>query len=271
MPVTVDFSEFGDDHTDAIQQTLNSAGGNQVIVPPGDWLIDAVRGIQLPGRCNLVINGNLHAIPNDSDWSHILLADGVGNVQITVNGQIVGERMDHQSTNGTGHGMGVMLNNASNVLLNGSGIITQCWGDGIYIWGCTGVVINGINSLGNRRNNMSVISVNGLNVSSAAFNDANGAAPEAGIDLEPDDNTQYIKNVDIGNCQFVNNAGCGVQFGFGGAPQSNFSNVKVHDNVYKGNKPIGGVNTPLANLLYATCRWLPGYDWWGFPTSYTIP
>jgi Right handed beta helix region len=255
------------DNTDELQHLIDAATG-PVTISQGAWQIDATRGLLLRSGTHLIVNGDLSAIPTDQDWSHILLMEGVENVTIELNGQILGDRNTHLSTTGTGHGMGVMVSNSKHIHLHGRGVIRDCWGDGIYVIGSQYVTIADVISENNRRNAMSIISVDCLAAFNSAFNYSGGTDPQCGIDLEPDNPTEFIRNVEISHCQFVNNSGAGILFGFGGAPQENFTNIHIHDNVYKGNKPIGGLDGVVSKLLYATCRWIPGYDWWGVQTEY---
>ena len=263
------------DNTGDLQYWLDNS--QNVVVPPGDYYINALTGLKVKSGTNLTINGNLRALPTDQDWSRILLLEGVENVNIILNGKIVGERASHIGLDGTGHGMGLMISNSQHIAVSGPGSIQACWGDGIYVIGASDVRISGISSIGNRRQGMSVISVDGMAVNNATFGYTQGTSPSAGIDLEPDYASEFIKNVDISHCYFVGNAGAGVLFGFGGAPQSNFVNVHVHDNVYKDCKPISGFDPWYAKLGYATLRWWPGipgviesYDFWGYPESVSL-
>jgi hypothetical protein len=256
------------DDTDALQHAIEVAGPVATIIP-GTWYVDATRGLNVPSGKTLNVYGYLQALPNGEPHSSIINVNGATGVTINVAGQIIGDRDIHIGTAGE-WGMGISLINSSDVTITGPGIIWKCWGDGIYVIGCSNVKVSGINSLNNRRNDMSVISVDGLSVTQSAFNNAKGTAPQCGIDLEPDNANEFIKNVDISGCQFVGNSGAGVMFGFGGAPQSNFQGVRVHDNLFKDNKPIGGLNSWYANLMYALFRNAPGYDWWGFPREITL-
>ena len=261
------------DNTDQLQRLIDTSP-NPVTIPGGDWLIDATRGLLL--RSGLVLNviGNLRAEPNANNWSYILRGENVHNVEINLAGQLVGERASHQGTTGE-HGMGLCLANCSNVALSGSGSISECWGDAFYIIGCKNITGTGVTLFNNRRNDCSIISVDGLKFRNMEFDSANGTAPMAGIDLEPDTKDEFINNVDIDYCSFANNAGASILFGFGGAPKSNFTNINIGThNVYKG-KPIAGVfkstaQEMAANATYATCRWVPGYNWWFFPRSITV-
>ena len=254
------------DNTDLIQKAIDtSAPGELVIIPQGVFKVDAVKGLQLKSGTNLRIDGTLQALPNDQPHSSVLVANGVHDIPITLNGQIIGERETHIGNTGE-WGMGITISNSSNVSVWGTGTISKCWGDGIYIWEGHNIGVYLVTLDSNRRNNMSVISVDGLTVQNITSQNAGGTDPQSGLDLEPDYPTEFIKNVDISKNKFINNKGCGVMFGFGGAPRSNFSNVNVHDNTFSGGKPIGGVNTWYMNLLYAI---FPN-QYWMFPTSYKL-
>lgn len=257
------------DNTSQLQQLINAGG--TVTLPVGTWNINAEVGLGLVSNLilNIPVGCVLQTIPNANTWSRVILGSSVQNVQINFNGQIVGDKTTHLNQDGQ-WGMGIELENCSNVAILGTGVISNCWGDGLYLIGCQNIKAIDVIFDSNRRNDCSVISIDGLVFQGCAFNSSGGTAPEAGIDLEPDLPTEFIKNVSISGCQFVNNAGCGILFGFGGAPQSNFTNISINGNTFKGNKPISGIVPWYANLIYACCRWVPGYNWWGFYTSITL-
>jgi parallel beta helix pectate lyase-like protein len=260
------------DSTSAIQDIINGAEvDDSVYVPKGTFNVDAVKGLQLRTGINFVVGvgGVLKAIPNAAHFSSVLVAQGVHDVSLTINGSIIGDLNTHLVPTGE-WGMGISVLSSQKVGIGGFGRVTQCWGDGIYLQDAKDVIVREITSDRNRRNGMSVISVDGLKVFKCIFSNTQGTDPQAGLDMEPDDSTQFIKNVEVAYCQFIDNAGAGVLFGFGGAPRANLQNVNVHDNVYRGCKPISGVDPPLARLLYAACRWVPAYDWWGYPRDYSI-
>lgn len=259
------------DNTAQLQQLIDSANGQPVTIGPGTYYIDIDVGLQLRNNLILNIQGTLHANPSANTWSKVLMGSGVQNVQVNFaqGSEIVGDKTTHLNQNGQ-WGMGILLENCTNVSLSGPGVVYNCWGDGLYLIGCKDIKVTDVIFESNRRNDCSVIAIDGLTIQGCAFNSAAGTAPEAGIDLEPDTPDEFIKNVSISGCQFVDNNGCGILFGFGGAPQSNFSGISINGNTFKGNKPISGIVPWYANLLYACCRWIPGYSWWGFYTSITL-
>lgn len=262
----------GADSTDAIQDIINGARiGETVYVPKGTFNIDATKSLNLRTGIGLVVSvgATLQAIPNNHSFSSVVTIANAHDVSLTINGSIVGDRNTHLVRSGE-WGMGVSVLGSHNVSIYGSGKVTQCWGDGIYVQDAKNVIVSGLTCDGNRRQGMSVISVDGLKVLKCIFSNTKGTDPQSGLDMEPDDATQFIRNVEIAYCQFIDNAGAGILFGFGRVPRGNLQNVNVHDNIYQGCKPISGVDPPLAKLLYASCRWVPGYDWWGYPRDYAI-
>eukprot|EP01052_Picozoa_sp_SAG31_P043572 SAG31_NODE_7304_length_1724_cov_1.875692_2_plen_161_part_00 len=58
---------------------------------------------------------------------------------------------------------------------------------------------------------MSVIDVDRLTVNSCTFRNTSGVAPQAGVDLEPDDPSQRLSNILFTNCSFTANKGAGFQ------------------------------------------------------------
>jgi parallel beta-helix repeat protein len=114
------------------------------------------------------------------------------------NAVIDGSKEMNSATTGE-WGMGIGLYDASNVTIIDP-VITNTWGDGIYVGGaskCTGIKIYRPYIGGCRRNGMSVISADGLDVYHPTFERINDTNPKAGIDFEPNDNNAELKNINI--------------------------------------------------------------------------
>lgn len=62
----------------------------------------------------------------------------------------------------------------------------------------------------NKRQGMSVTTVEGLHVEKSVFKNTNGIAPRCGLDIEPNDSIDKLKNVRFVDCDFNDNAGRGV-------------------------------------------------------------
>lgn len=87
------------------------------------------------------------------------------------------------------------------------------WNDGIYIGGtfqadrayCQDVTIRNVVADANRRQGMSIISVDNLLVENCVFKNTRGASPMAGICIEPNNDRERISNAVIRNSVFLNN------------------------------------------------------------------
>ena len=94
--------------------------------------------------------------------------------------------------------------------------IAESGGDGIYLGQgsgpCRNFVLRDVTCTGNRRQAVSVISVDGLLVERCTFKDTSGTPPAAGIDFEPNKGSQSICNVTLRDSVFENNDGCGIEF-----------------------------------------------------------
>lgn len=215
-----DFGAVGDGATDdtaAIQAALNSipSSGGTVVIPASatSYMIDATTSIKPKANTTLIIEkgATIEAIANAVDNYEVVHIDSVSNVSVCGGGTIKGERTGH--TGGTGEGgMCIRTDNASNVMIYGLEI-TEGWGDGIYVGGVGGnssniwIARNRIHN--NRRNNVSVVDGDYGVISENIIYNANGTAPEAGIDLEPGKNENVRNWSTTGNIVY-GNAGTGI-------------------------------------------------------------
>jgi hypothetical protein len=263
------------DNTAAIQAALNAAqSGDTVYVPPGSFIVNATVGLQPHSHTSLKLDGTLRALPAAGANAIVMLTNAVTDVTITGPGRLVGERSGHPlSGNKIGFCLGIV--NASNVTLGGGLVLADAWADGIYMQDATDVTVNGVLCTGNSRNGMSIISGQRITVTNSTFELTRSASPmpQAGIDLEPDTVSQSLIDITIKGNSFTKNAGAGVYIAFAAA--ANRGRINVLQNTFNqhyrdgSGPPIGGRNTALANFLYATCRWMPGYDYWAFPTTFS--
>lgn len=90
-------------------------------------------------------------------------------------------------------------------------------GDGIYVNGskeCSfseDVFLRDITCDNHYRQGISVISAENLKVENCKFSNTWGTPPCSGVDIEPDKSEQRIKNVVFSGCQFIDNAGDGIE------------------------------------------------------------
>lgn len=261
------------DNATYIQKALDqaAANGDTVLVPA-----DVFKTTQVLPRSNttLTVDGTLKAIGVNTPNTVVAVTNGVSNVTVNGGGSIVGERNFHPP-GGNRVGFCVAVLNASGIKVGGGLTLSSAWADGLYVQDARDVNVNKLACVGNARNGMSIISGERISVTDSLFTLTNSESPypQAGIDIEPDFPDQRLLDIMITRNKFIKNKGAGVYIAF--QPSATRARVQVvantFDQHYKdGSGPcIGGRNTTISNLLYATCRWIPGYDYWGYPTEFT--
>jgi len=229
------------DDTRAIQSAIDkmASTGGTVFLPDGTYLVDALVGILIRDDMTLRLSDAaiLKAIPNARDGYNIVRFEKVSNANL-IGGILHGERDAHLGKSGE-WGMGVYINGSSNIAVQGT-TARNAWGDGFYIRGAsTNIRFCSVVADNNRRQGMSIISVNGLVVKDSIFKNTNGTAPQAGLDIEPNEN-DTVRNVQIVNSKFVDNRGIGIQIYL--APKINrlITGISVEGNTVTANQ-AGGI------------------------------
>jgi polygalacturonase len=278
---TIDITTYGAspslaDNTDAIQHALAAASpGDTVYVPVGVFLVDPVRSVLMRSSVNLQIDGVLQAFPGALDKPNAIVnMNGAVNIVISGTGSIVGERDAHPLA-GNRAGFCVAIIGSSNISVTGL-TMRDAWADGIYVQDSKVIVIDGVTCTNCGRNGMSIISAQTMAVTNSTFSLTNSTSPmpQAGIDIEPDLPSQSLLDIAITKNRFVQNKGAGVSIAF--QPAANRARIHIAGNTFDQNykdgngQPIGGMDTFLFKLLYALCRWVPGYNYWTCPTEYTL-
>ncbi|WRU97860.1 glycosyl hydrolase family 28-related protein (plasmid) [Priestia filamentosa] len=205
-----------DDDTKYIQEAIDFVareGGGTVTFPKGIYFINTIQSIKLRKNITLKFNNGvtLKAIPNASPNYEILHIHDVRNVRLKGKVEIIGERDQHEGNSGE-WGFGISIRGSNDIYIE-SPIISNCWGDGIYI-GSTNkqnyskdITILNPKMNNNRRQGISIISAINLKIVNPTVNNTNGTAPESGIDLEPNNNHEYLQNIRILNPVLNNNKG----------------------------------------------------------------
>ena len=254
------------DDTDAFQAAVDALpnSGGTVVVPPGNYIIDAMRSVNL--RSNMLLQldpaATLTAIPNNSPRSHVIKVWNANNVRIT-GGRIVGERNTHSGAGGE-WGYGINIESSNHVRVSNMHI-SYCWGDGIWI-GALGpngsavpardVTIDNVICTNNRRQGLSIGPVDGVLISNSTFSNSNGTKPESGIDIEPQAQG-LARNITIDHCIISGNHGTGMEIhsnvngvtiknctfndnlGYGLLTVDSPSQITIIDNVMTGNGLVG--------------------------------
>jgi hypothetical protein len=144
----------------------------------------------------------------------------------------------------------VNILSASNVAVDGLTLMDS-GGDGIYLGDASpgtpnstpnsNIVINNIIADSNSRNGLSVIDVDGMTVSNSTFSNTAGlgnsasGGPWAGIDFEPNNNTQVIRGVLVQNCTLTGNHGYGVDFDLKKSPYAQPIDIELAQVTLSGN------------------------------------
>lgn len=228
--------------TTLIQKALNFT--NNLIIQNGTYMIDASIGLYLVSNSYIkLVNATLKAIPNNLDTYKIIYIHGVDNV-IIEGGTIEGERSNHTGETGEwGHCIHIS-SNSNNITIKNCNI-KNAWGDGLYINRAFNV--NSINNVytNNRRQGISVIRVDGFHSLNDIIKDTNGTSPESAIDIEPNANNDFIKNVVLENLYTENNNGCGVDIYLPALTGSNdYVDIRILNHHDKGSKTGEKISVP---------------------------
>lgn len=222
------------DSTYAIQSALNV--GKDVFIPYGDYVIDPLTGVSLVSNQKITMENGavLRCAPSDSAAVYsVIKVLGVSDVLIQ-GGTIVGDRTTHIGSTGES-GMGIYIANSSNVTVRNTET-RDCWGDGIYVGGTgtTGVsanvLIDNVISDNNRRQGLTIAAAAVVRVRGGRFINTNGAAPAAGIDIEPNPGKGAVTDVVVEGAQCSGNAGNGIAIS-----QTICNNIKIIKNTCYGN------------------------------------
>lgn len=210
----------GADDTQAFAKAINAAdnylAGGCVNVPAGVYNINPKQGILIDGRTNLEINMDKDAHINVSatDASNYDVIEVRLSKKIYIHGGVIdGERARHIG-NGGEHGMGVSIVSSKDVTLSNM-TIQGNWGDGVYLGltdengeyeGSNGVRIANCTIKNNRRSNVSIVCCDNLTIDNCYIANANGTAPQCGINIEPNSNSNAQVPYDYvcGNIKILN-------------------------------------------------------------------
>ncbi|KYG59423.1 cell wall-binding repeat-containing protein [Planococcus maritimus] len=219
-----DFGATGNgevDDTIAIQNAIDFAysnGNKTVFFSKGIYLVDSSTSLVVKDGIVLKFENEaiLKAIPNALERSEVIRIHDVKNVKILGYPEIIGERDEHLGSTGE-WGFGVSIRGAENIYIENAKI-SNFWGDGIYI-GSTAkknyninIEINNVELTNNRRQGISIISVENLLIKDATITNTNGTSPQCGIDIEPNNGNERLVGIRIINLSTSNNAGSGLKF-----------------------------------------------------------
>jgi len=226
------------DYTDYVQQALNKYNN---ITFPGFPILINDKGLYLKSNSKITFmpGSKLILKPTSKSNYSIIQMRNVSDVTL-VNPVIIGDRALHQGTEGE-WGMGISIYSSSNITITGANV-SNCWGDGIYISrvknSSSSIMVHISNSSlsFNRRDGISIISVDGLLLDSIYSANCNGTLPMSGINFEPESYKDDLLNIEVRNVKTENNPGNGIQIGlkkiYGGSDKK--MNIKIINHTDNG-------------------------------------
>jgi len=226
--VTLTASDRISDNTSLIQGFLNNATYTKIIIQPGagnaSWPVRPLffnhSSTEIHLDANTVLEALAGGYPNGSDC--VLKATSLNNIKVTGDSgaRILMHKDEYAALAAAEWRHALNFMSCSNVTVSDV-TLASTGGDGIYLGDATGtgycsnVIITNVTVDGAARNGLSVISVDGLTVTGCTFKNTQGqgnaaaGGPWAGIDLEPNNSSEQLRNIVVDNCAFLNNGYCG--------------------------------------------------------------
>ncbi len=225
------------DYTSYLQAAINK--NSNVTFPNFPVLVDdAGLSLKSNSTVNFLSGSQLWLKPTATGNYNILSISHVSNVVVN-NPYIIGDLTKHLGTSGE-WGMGIGIYSSSNIKIIGANV-SYCWGDGIYLSTSQGtttntnITITNASVTYNRRDGMSITSVNGLDLESPTAEYSTGTSPMCGINFEPNTSTDQLQNIVVNNALTENNAGYGIQIGYsnlyGGSNKT--TNITINNHIDK--------------------------------------
>lgn len=204
------------DYTSYLQKAISA--NKNVTFPAFPIMVNAT-GLIIPSDrvLNFLLGSKLLLKPTSSGNYNMIRIDRVSNVTLN-NPVLVGDVGKHLGSSGE-WGMGIAIYSSNNITVNDANV-TKCWGDGLYLSSSNGkgpstnVKISNAVLQYNRRDGMSIITVNGLVLESVTAGNSGPASPMSGINFEPERPSDELQNIKLIDCKTEYNAGSGIQIGF---------------------------------------------------------
>jgi parallel beta-helix repeat protein len=253
------------DDTAAIQAAIDSLpnSGGTIYVPAGRYMINATKALRLHShqRLKLDPSAELMVIPNSAGRYHVVKVWDVNNVEI-VGGKVTGDRSHHRGSTGE-WGYGINIQGATNVFVHNVKL-SEFWGDGILV-GATGwgrslsrsnyVTLNNVVSNHSRRQGLTIGPSNHVYVVNSTVKNTIGTLPQAGVDIEPQDQGP-TNTIRLENNTMSGNRGNGIELHY------NISDITIKHNNLTENHGFGmlAVSAPHLNVAsnHATRNGLAG-------------
>ncbi|MDF2716084.1 MAG: Parallel beta-helix repeat protein [Paenibacillus sp.] len=208
------------DDTEALQAALDTAAGRKLFIPKqqgsfyltGQLFVSSNTAIEL--ESGTIIQA-VDTLSRTAPYERLLRLKMVENVVIQGNGGTLRMNKAAYTSGEQAHCIDISGSRSvviENLNCNDSG------GDGFYVGAyevtagygfCKDIVLRDCAADNNRRQGLSVISVDGLLVDNCRFTNTNGTAPGAGVDIEPNGQSQPLRRIRFVNCLSEGNANAG--------------------------------------------------------------
>lgn len=232
------FGAKGDGTTNDTLAIRSAVATGKPVVLNNTYLVsidDNLISIDLPDNADISGHGSIILEANNSTNYSIFRILNHNNISIR-DITIVGDRASHTGITGE-WGFGIHIDGGENINISGVDI-SECWGDGIYL-GHVGdnteqtknVTITNSFIHHNRRNNISVTIGENIIIDSNIITTADGTAPEAGIDIEPNSG-ELVDGCIISNNHIIDNEAIGVAINH--FTETDTVNIKVDNNLITG-------------------------------------
>jgi hypothetical protein len=209
-------SGYGGDDTNVFQTAINytAANGQTLEIPAGKYNINP---ISFPNNSNVFVDAGVTVTANSGyNAGQVMLAIHSSNVTITGAGATaaVFQMRKSEYTSGEsrhcldiqGTGTAIITNiRITGISCNDSG------GDGLYVRQVSNLTVSDCIFDNNRRQGSSITGqVNHIYYLRDHFTNTNGTAPQAGIDVEPNQPPDFLLDVKITDCYTDGNYGDGI-------------------------------------------------------------
>jgi hypothetical protein len=253
--------------TAALQGAIDS-GAPKVIVPDvgSEWVVDP---ISLASDQEIVFEQGVVVAARPGGFAglsdSLLKADRKHN--ITIRGYGATLRMQKPEYTKGEWRMCLEIDSCTNVRVLGL-TLRDSGGDGIYLGDsdpeqpyCRDVLVRDCTFDNHRRQGMSVISAVGLAVERCVFRNTAGTAPQAGVDLEPNLETERLVDCVFRDCAMEDNRGPGILVYLGPLTAKSepvdirFEGCRVTSSLGSGIE-IGGTRAPgpVGRVIFRDCR-----------------
>ncbi|MBU2945666.1 PKD domain-containing protein [Zobellia uliginosa] len=207
-----DFGFNSSDGTDAVYKALTS-GSSYVVIDKqsSDWIVKPLKLFRLKDMTIVFESGvTLRAKSGAFSASSSILFQLVAAENIKIEGNNAELKMIKSEYNSMENRHAFSIDGGNNITVKDL-ILKDSGGDGMYIAGgynanySKNITLDNITCENNRRQGLSIISAEDVWIKNSEFNGSNGADPESGVDLEPNDASERLVNINFSNCKFSNN------------------------------------------------------------------